>query len=125
MTTGISILKHIRTKLLANTELAEIVVSKVFSYVAEDSTTYPFVVMKKSNVTANYTKDGRMSDSVVVDITIVGDNYSIVVNIAELVRASLERVKHNGIVNCELLGNNEDYITDAYVSTLTFSITIK
>lgn len=125
MTTGISILKHIRTKLLENTELAEIVVSKVFSYVAEDSTTYPFVVMKKSNVTANYTKDGRMSDSVVVDITIVGDNYSIVVNIAELVRASLERVKHNGIVNCELLGNNEDYITDAYVSTLTFSITIK
>lgn len=125
MTTGISILKHIRTKLLENTELAEIVVSKVFSYVAEDSTTYPFVVMKKSNVTANYTKDGRMSDSVVVDITIVGDNYSIVVNIAELVRESLERVKHNGIVNCELLGNNEDYITDAYVSTLTFSITIK
>lgn len=125
MTTGISILKHIRTKLLENTELAEIVVSKVFSYVAEDSTTYPFVVMKKSNVTANYTKDGRMSDSVVVDITIVGDNYSTVVNIAELVRESLERVKHNGIVNCELLGNNEDYITDAYVSTLTFSITIK
>ena len=125
MTTGISILKHIRTKLLENTELAEIVVSKVFPYVAEDSTTSPFVVMKKSNVTANYTKDGRMSDSVLVDISIVGDNYSTVVTIAELVRASLERVKHNGIVNCELLGNNEDYITDAYVSTLTFSITIK
>lgn len=125
MTTGISILKHIRTKLLENTELAEIVESKVFPYVAEDSTTYPFVVMKKSNVTANYTKDGRMSDSVLLDISIVGDNYSTVVTIAELVRESIERVKHNGIVNCELLGNNEDYITDAYVSTLTFSLIIK
>ncbi len=120
---GISILKDIRNKLLNDGIIY--VDDKIFAYVVEENTLYPFVIMKKQNVIANYTKDGNVSDNVTVDITVVHDKYSQTVEIVERIREILENTKYNSIVNCKLVSNIEEYAENAYISNLTFSIITK
>lgn len=121
---GITILKEIRQQLLSNDKLTALIDNKVYPYIVEEGTTFPFIVMRKTNLIVSYCKDGSSRDSVIIQLIITDRNYSSTIDIAEEVRKTLERRRFGSIVNIELAGNTEDYINDAFICTLTFQITL-
>ena len=116
--------KEIYSHLKENKSLTDIVGNKIYPIIVEKDTNYPFIVYKRSNVIPDYTKDDHFKDDVIVDIICVSNHYVESVEIATLVRESLEDKKYGDIVSIKLEGADEDFIDDAYIQTLTFNLTI-
>ena len=116
--------KEIYSHLKENKSLTDIVGNKIYPIIVEKDTNYPFIVYKRSNVIPDYTKDYHFKDDVIVDIICVSNHYVESVEIASLVRESLEDKKYGDIVSIRLESADEDFIDDAYIQTLTFNLTI-
>ena len=116
--------KEIYSHLKENKSLTDIVGNKIYPIIVEKDTNYPFIVYKRSNVVPEYTKDYHFKDFVIVDIICVSNHYVESVEIATLVRESLEDKKYGDIVSIRLESADEDFIDDAYIQTLTFNLTI-
>ena len=116
--------KEIYSHLKENKSLTDIVGNKIYPIIVEKDTNYPFIVYKRSNVIPDYTKDYHFKDDVIVDIICVSNHYVESVEIATLVRESLEDKKYGDIVSIKLESADEDFIDDAYIQTLSFNLTI-
>ena len=116
--------KEIYSHLKENKSLTDIVGNKIYPIIVEKDTNYPFIVYKRSNVIPDYTKDYHFKDYVIVDIICVSNHYVESVEIASLVRESLEDKKYGDIVSIRLESADEDFVDDAYIQTLTFNLTI-
>ena len=116
--------KEIYSHLKENKSLTDIVGNKIYPIIVEKDTNYPFIVYKRSNVIPDYTKDYHFKDDVIVDIICVSNHYVESVEIASLVRESLEDKKYGDIVSIRLESADEDFVDDAYIQTLTFNLTI-
>ena len=116
--------KEIYSHLKENKSLTDIVGNKIYPIIVEKDTNYPFIVYKRSNVIPDYTKDYHFKDDVIVDIICVSNHYVESVEIATLVRESLEDKKYGDIVSIRLESADEDFVDDAYIQTLTFNLTI-
>ena len=116
--------KEIYSHLKENKSLTDIVGNKIYPIIVEKDTNYPFIVYKRSNVIPDYTKDYHFKDYVIVDIICVSNHYVESVEIATLVRESLEDKKYGDIVSIRLESADEDFIDDAYIQTLSFNLTI-
>lgn len=116
--------KEIYSILSKNKSLTDIVGNKIYPIIVEKDTNYPFIVYKRSNVIPDYTKDYHFKDYVIVDIICVSNHYVESVEIASLVRESLEDKRIGDINSIRLESADEDFIDDAYIQTLTFNLTI-
>ena len=116
--------KEIYSILSKNKSLTDKVGNKIYPIIVEKDTNYPFIVYKRSNVIPDYTKDYHFKDDVIVDIICVSNHYVESVEIATLVRESLEDKRIGDIISIKLEGADEDFIDDAYIQTLTFNLTI-
>lgn len=116
--------KEIYSILSKNKSLTDIVGNKIYPIIVEKDTNYPFIVYKRSNVIPDYTKDYHFKDYVIVDIICVSNHYVESVEIASLVRESLEDKRIGDINSIRLEGADEDFIDDAYIQTLSFNLTI-
>ena len=116
--------KEIYSHLKENKSLTDIVGNKIYPIIVEKDTNYPFIVYKRSNVIPDYTKDFYFKDYVIVDIICVSNHDVESVEIATLVRESLEDKRIGDINSIRLEGADEDFIDDAYIQTLTFNLTI-
>ena len=116
--------KEIYSHLKENKSLTDIVGNKIYPIIVEKDTNYPFIVYKRSNVIPEYTKDYHFKDFVIVDIICVSNHYVESVEIATLVRESLEDKRIGDINSIRLESADEDFIDDAYIQTLTFNLTI-
>lgn len=116
--------KEIYSHLKENKSLTDIVGNKIYPIIVEKDTNYPFIVYKRSNVIPDYTKDYHFKDDVIVDIICVSNHYVESVEIATLVRESLEDKRIGDINSIRLESADEDFIDDAYIQTLTFNLTI-
>ena len=116
--------KEIYSHLKENKSLTDIVGNKIYPIIVEKDTNYPFIVYKRSNVIPDYTKDYHFKDYVIVDIICVSNHYVESVEIASLVRQSLEDKRIGDINSIRLESADEDFIDDAYIQTLTFNLTI-
>ena len=116
--------KEIYSHLKENKSLTDIVGNKIYPIIVEKDTNYPFIVYKRSNVIPEYTKDYHFKDYVIVDIICVSNHYVESVEIASLVRESLEDKRIGDINSIRLESADEDFIDDAYIQTLTFNLTI-
>ena len=116
--------KEIYSHLKENKSLTDIVGNKIYPIIVEKDTNYPFIVYKRSNVIPDDTKDYHFKDDVIVDIICVSNHYVESVEIATLVRESLEDKKYGDIVSIRLESADEDFVDDAYIQTLTFNLTI-
>lgn len=120
---GISVTKDIRKKLLENPSITKELDNKIFPIIADDGTTFPFVLVKKNGVSVNYSKCGIANDVVGVTIEVVDPNYSKAIQIAEEIRKTLERKKFENVANCILTNVTEEYISDTYVIAMYMAIT--
>lgn len=121
---SIKVGKEIYSLLNGNADLTALVGNKIYPIIVEKDTTYPFIVYKRSSITPTYTKDFHLSDEVIVDIVCVSNSYTEGIDVAGLVRNTLEDKRIQGIQSIKLDSADEDFINDAYVQTLSFILKI-
>lgn len=122
--TGLSINKYIYAILSTSTELKEIVGNNIFPLVAEEETSFPFVVFRRNNITPNYAKRQGVNDLVSFVISIADTNYSKTVEISEMIRNELELHRDDYFQSIQLESVSEDFIENAYVQELNFNAII-
>ncbi len=118
--------KVIYAVLSADSRLTTLVNNKIYPVMVNTDTTYPFIVYRRSNITANYTKDFHLEDEVSIDINCFSQTYEEGLKMAGIVRDILEdkRFTDKGIQSIKLESADEDWIDDAYIQTLGFTIKI-
>ena len=102
---------------------------KIFPIVAENGTTYPYIVYKRTNLNSSvFSKDGLCEDTCDYSITIVSDKYDEGVELANEVRKTMEKpnlVSNDlAINNNRLISANEVWANDAYLQELNFNCKI-
>lgn len=123
--------KVIATYLTGNEELNAIINNKVFPIVADQGTTYPFVVYKRSSLQTASSKDRyNYSEVAYVEMVVASKSYRQSVEIATKIRDVLD--KKRGVLDdinineIRLDNAYEDYMsdTDVFVQYLTYRIEI-
>ena len=102
--------------------------NKVFPIVSPSETTFPFLVYRRKGFEELSTKDKLYAESTLVELIIITDKYEESIELAELVRSTLENEK--GIINninvdkIEVIDAFEDFTENAYLQNLTIKIKI-
>ena len=101
---------------------------KIFPLIANADTTYPFVVYSRTGLSVQYCKDGLVEDTVEMQIIAVSDNYVESLEVANQIRKTLElrRYKDDDIQirECKLTSVYEEYMEDAFIQRMNFTIKI-
>lgn len=102
--------------------------NKIYPLIADETTTFPFIVYRRSSITPESDKD-YSNDSAHIQIMIAANNYAESVELAEQVRTSL--VHKKGIIqtipieDISLVDGSEEFIDNTFVQNLIFKITIQ
>lgn len=112
------------------TILAKNNITKVFPLVADEGTTFPFIVYKRSGLEPANTKDRyNFSELATLDIIVAANTYEESITIAEQVKDILEHSRGTyadiNIEEITLDDADEDYLEDTFIQKLTFKINIK
>jgi nitrogen regulatory protein PII-like uncharacterized protein len=101
---------------------------KIYPLIADNDAKYPFIIYKRTGMTSELTKDGSCQDDVVIEIKVVTDKYADGVFIASIVRELIQRqyVRFDSyeINDVTLNFANEDFIENAYIQTMQFTLKI-
>ena len=101
---------------------------KIYPLIADESTTFPFIIYKRTGLTPESTKDNT-NENVSVEINIASSNYSESIDLAIKVRKALEHKKGTysdiAIEDIVIDDATEDYIEDTFIQTLTFKIELQ
>lgn len=128
METSINIGKVVKDILYQDETLNTLVKSQVFPLIAEENTTFPFIVYRRNSIRKASTKDYVNDEIASVDVVIACDKYSQSVEIAERVRFVLERGEYEGenfsVDNITISNASEQYMQNTYIQTLTFDVEI-
>lgn len=128
METSLNTGKVIKEILYRDEALNTLVKSQVFPMIAEENTTFPFIVYRRNSIRKASTKDYVNDEIASVDVVIASDKYSQSVEIAERVRFVLERGEYEGenfsVDNISLSNASEQYMQNTYIQTLTFDVEI-
>ena len=101
---------------------------KIYPLIADEGTTFPFIIYKRTGLTPESTKDNT-NENVSVEINIASSNYSESIDLAIKVRKALEHKKGTysdiAIEDIFIDDATEDYIEDTFIQTLTFKIELQ
>lgn len=101
---------------------------KIYPLIADEGTTFPFIIYKRTGLTPESTKDNT-NENVSVEINIVSSNYSESIDLAIKVRKALEHKKGTysdiAIEDIVIDDATEDYIEDTFIQTLNFKIELQ
>lgn len=102
---------------------------KIYPLVAENGTTYPYIVYYRTNVSIQgISKDGYCEDTCNYTVATISDKYNESVEIANQIRGILEkkRIVTNDLVifDNKLVGATERFNKDAYIQELYFECKI-
>ena len=114
--------KAIYHLLSKDSRIKEKVGSKIYPLIVEESTTFPFIIYKRTNISPNYTKGSySVNESVTVDVVIASKDYT-----ADYVRDALEGRRGNfagiEINDIRMISADEEYIEDTFIQNITFDI---
>lgn len=101
---------------------------KIYPLIADEGTTFPFIIYKRTGLTPESTKDNT-NENVSVEINIASSNYSESIDLAIKVRKALEHKKGTysdiAIEDIVIDDATEDYIEDTFIQTLNFKIELQ
>ena len=112
--------------LSGDTTVAGYVGTKIYPLIIPENTTTPAIMYERRG-DPDYNKDGAGLYKTYVYITIIGDNYSEIINITQAVADVLEN--YSGILystsvrDIEIANIQETYYDDKYIEELTFLFT--
>lgn len=95
---------------------------QIYPLIAENNTTFPFVIYTRNGLTGLLCKDGLYQDEINMSIQVITDNYSDGITLAQEVREKLTFKTHT--MESHLTGAHEEYANDAYIQTLDFQISM-
>ena len=121
--------KYIYKLLSEDITLQNLVTSKkVYPLVAKPDTTYPFIVYSRTNLYPTYCKDGVTENILDVQVIAVSDNYVESLEVANQIRGVLELKRYKDenlfITDCRLASVAEEFMEDAFIQRLTFTLKI-
>lgn len=99
---------------------------KVYPLIADEGTTFPFIVYKRSSGYSQSNKDGIYSAIANVDIMVAADTYEESVELADKVITELE--KSRGMIagfdiwQIRMIDSNETYSENAFLQEMKFSV---
>lgn len=101
----------------------------VFPLVADEGTTYPFVVYRRSALVPSSTKDRySYQEMASVEVIAASNSYPESITVADEIRKKMENTRgtFSGINIGEITLTNaeEDYLEDTFIQKLNFNITI-
>lgn len=110
--------------------LAKENITNVYPLIADEGTTFPFVIYKRTSLVPSNTKDRyNYSYIATVEITIAASNYIDSINLAEKIQTLVEHIR--GVYNdiqindTYLVDSSEEYLEDSFTQKLIFNIEIK
>lgn len=113
-------------KLLSESEQLSAIKKKIFPLVANSDTTYPFIVYSRTSLNVLYCKDGIVEDTIEVQVLAVSDNYVESLEVANKIRSILELMRYKDedvcVTECKLSSVTEEFVEDAFVQRLNFTI---
>lgn len=115
-------------QILSNdTKVKEMVGNNIYPLIANQGTTYPFIIYRRTGIEPVTSKDRFICSEVTsVDVIIASDRYDESIELAELVKDALSG--KNGIysdikvIDINMISADEDYIEDTFIQNLTFNI---
>lgn len=101
---------------------------KVFPIVAEDGTTFPFIIYKRTGLTSNSCKDGYYEDFVRVEIKAVCSSYIQSINVINRIRELFEcqhfEYENMSIGDVSIENASENYEYNAFTQTINLVLKI-
>jgi hypothetical protein len=98
--------------------------NKIFPLVAVPSTTFPFMVYRRSYYTPENNKDYE-GEKVGVEMVICATRYEDGVDIADKVATALNHARTNMIDDIEITNISENYVEDTFTQQVNIEITLK
>lgn len=125
---GIKANKYIREVLTTNENLTALVKPENIKVMVLQPTNFPFISIRRSALETVYNKDIPTEDAVTIEITIVADEYSNGMEIAQTVRDILDykvylnREENVRITEIRFFDCIEDTVDNVFVQNLTFQL---
>lgn len=125
---GIRANKYIREVLAADENLTALVKPENIKVMVLQPTNYPFISIRRSALETVYNKDIPTEDSVTIEITVVANEYSQGMEIAQTVRDILDdkvylnKEENVRITEIHFFDCIEDTVDDVFVQNLTFQL---
>lgn len=98
----------------------------VYPLVADEGTTFPFMIYRRSSGYSISTKDGIWSSVANIDVMIAAQSYEESIELADKVLLQLESTRGNvagfDIWSIRMVDSNETYIENSFVQELKFSV---
>lgn len=122
---GMSAGKLIRSALINDSYTYSYVGNKVWPLVANDGTTFPFIVYNRTNLSSPYnSKDGWIGDNVSFSVNVASDDYDESCIVADYARNALENniLSNSYLVldSIRLISASESFVEDTFIQTMNF-----
>lgn len=125
MINSFNIGKVICNILLNDDRVKEKVSDKIYPLIADETTTFPFIIYQRSGFSPRNNKD-QTDENVSVDIVVAAENYAESVDIAIRVREALEHkygvfsdIEINDIIIDDA---SEDYVENTFLQNITITV---
>jgi len=109
-------------------KIGSLVNNRCYPLIAENGTTYPFIIYQRDSLDSTFCKDGVYEDEVNVSVRVVTDTYNEGIDLAQSVREAMTfnnyTIEDGGTYTSLMVQADEEFTNDAYVQTLIFRITI-
>ena len=125
------LIQYVRKFLVEDENVKQYVKDKVYPLDALQGTSFPFIVLTRQSITPSNSKDGHFQEDCAIQVTIVADNYTDSVELANKVRKCLECDNYEyedeqiNITDCSFTGCSETMYNNAYIETLDFNYEIQ
>ena len=109
-------------------KIGSLVNNRCYPLIAENGTTYPFIIYQRDSLDSTFCKDGVYEDEVNVSVRVVTDSYNAGIDLAQSVREAMTfnnyTIEDGGTYTSLMVQADEEFSNDAYIQTLIFRITI-
>lgn len=119
---ALNILHNIYNILHSDNEVDKLIGNDIYIQIAEENTTFPFVVLKRENLQTDYVKNNVAVDNVDISVNIAATTYRESIDIAEAVRNVLVNYSDTNIQQCRMISATEDFAENTYIQQLNFSL---
>ncbi len=113
--------KDIITALKSNSELAKLIGNRVYPLIADEGTTFPFVVYRRTALSPDANKDQGIN-ATTVEIVAISDKYSDSVKIADLIYTTLVNYTSDRISEIRVTTAYEQWTDNAFLQTIQAEI---
>lgn len=113
---------EIRAILLDSEDITKLIGRKIFPVIADENTVGDFIIYQRDGYKQDSTKFGVSSQTPIVFVSAVSDDYGRSIDLASLIYDTLSGDFRNPDIHIQLEDSTEDFIDGKFIQILQFSI---